>query len=168
MDDEKELTVLKNLIEAGKEKGFLTYDEVNDVLPAGIVQSEQLDDIMVMFGEMDIAIVDEEAKDENKNEVKDEDGEATEASGESEESETVVPVGDGGLLMYLVRMYLKRMGSVALLSREGEVEIAKKIEEGENIVLEILMRSAVGIKEVITIGEKLKREPFASRIWFVD
>lgn len=157
MDDEKELTVLKNLIEAGKEKGFLTYDEVNDVLPAGIVQSEQLDDIMVMFGEMDIAIVDEEAKDENKNEVKDEDGEATEASGESEESETVVPVGDGGRSNDPVRMYLKRMGSVALLSREGEVEIAKKIEEGENIVLEILMRSAVGIKEVITIGEKLKK-----------
>jgi RNA polymerase primary sigma factor len=157
MDDEKELTVLKNLIEAGKEKGFLTYDEVNDVLPAEIVQSEQLDDIMVMFGEMDIAIVDEDAKDEAKADAKDEDGEAAEAKDEDGEAEPVAPSGDGARSNDPVRMYLKRMGSVALLSREGEVEIAKKIEEGENIVLEILMRSAVGIKEVITIGDKLKK-----------
>jgi RNA polymerase primary sigma factor len=158
MDDEKELTVLKSLIEAGKEKGFLTYDEVNDVLPPGIVQSDQLDDIMVMFGEMDIAIVDEDAKEDAKGAAKDEDGEPVEAAAEGEEGEAPVAVSaDSARSNDPVRMYLKRMGSVALLSREGEVEIAKKIEEGENIVLEILMRSAVGIKEVITIGEKLKK-----------
>lgn len=158
MDDEKELNVLKNLIEAGKEKGFLTYDEVNDVLPAEIVQSDQLDDIMVMFGEMDIAIVDDEKAAEAAD-SKEEAEEGAEAQPESDSDGEPVAVtgGDNARSNDPVRMYLKRMGSVALLSREGEVEIAKKIEEGENIVLEILMRSAVGIKEVITIGEKLKK-----------
>jgi RNA polymerase primary sigma factor len=130
MDDEKELTVLKSLIEAGKEKGFLTYDEVNDVLPPGIVQSDQLDDIMVMFGEMDIAIVDEDAKEDAKGAAKDEDGEPVEAAAEGEEGEAPVAVSaDSARSNDPVRMYLKRMGSVALLSREGEVEIAKKLKK---------------------------------------
>ncbi len=150
MKEEKDVSIVKNLIDTGKEKGYLTYEEVNEVLPSDIVASEQLDDIMIMFGEMDIAIVDNEkegqaVRDRLKAEQA-EDGEESEGK-EVEFARSNDPV----------RMYLKRMGSVALLTREGEVEIAKRIEEGENEVLEILMRSAIGSREILTIGEKLKK-----------
>jgi RNA polymerase primary sigma factor len=146
----KSVENVKQLIDIGKEKGYLTYEEVNEVLPNDIVAGEQLDDIMIMFGEMDIAIVDSEKegqamRDRLKAEV-DEDGE------ERESKEAVAARSNDP-----VRMYLKKMGAVSLLTREGEVEIAKRIEEGENEVLEILMRSTIGVKEIITIGDKLKR-----------
>lgn len=149
MKDDKDLNLVKNLIDTGKEKGYLTYEEVNEVLPNEIVASEQLDDIMIMFGEMDIAIVDTEKegralRDRLKAEHPDDE------EGESREAEAARSNDP-------VRMYLKRMGSVALLTREGEVEIAKRIEEGENEVLEILMRSTIGVKEILTIGDKLKK-----------
>jgi RNA polymerase primary sigma factor len=144
--EDKDTGILQDLIDSGKEKGFLTYEEVNEVLPNEVVQSEQIDDIMVMFGELDIAIVDSEKQGKKSKKSKDAEDEAATAK-KIETARSNDPV----------RMYLKRMGSVALLSREGEVEIAKKIEEGENEVLEILMKSPVGIKEVLLIGEKLKK-----------
>ncbi|MEZ4704788.1 MAG: RNA polymerase sigma factor RpoD [Bdellovibrionota bacterium] len=147
MKEDKDIGQFQNLIDAGKEKGYLTYEEVNRVLPHEVVQSEQLDDIMVLFGELDIAIVDSEKQgkahiDRIKAELPD-----------NQESEKAQAVRSNDP----VRMYLKRMGAVALLTREGEVEIAKKIEEGEDEVLEILIRSTVGTKEVLLIGEKLKK-----------
>ena len=123
MKDEKDVDIVKTLIDAGKEKGYLTYEEVNEVLPTDIISSDQLDDIMIMFGEMDIAIVDNEKegrairdrlKAEQAEEPEDAEGKETELARSNDP----------------VRMYLKRMGSVALLTREGEVEIAKRIEEG--------------------------------------
>jgi len=150
MKEEKDVNLVKTLIESGKEKGYLTYEEVNEVLPTDIIGSDQLDDIMIMFGEMDIAIVDSEKEGRAlRDRLKPEGGE------EGEEGE--LKDGEFARSNDPVRMYLKRMGSVALLTREGEVEIAKRIEEGENEVLEILMRSIIGVKEVLTIGEKLKK-----------
>ncbi|MCB0327225.1 MAG: hypothetical protein KDD52_06370, partial [Bdellovibrionales bacterium] len=147
MKENKDVGQFQNLIDTGKEKGYLTYEEVNEVLPNEVVQSEQLDDIMVLFGELDIAIVDSDKQgkahiDRIKAELPD-----------NQEQEKAQSVRSNDP----VRMYLKRMGAVALLTREGEVEIAKKIEEGEDEVLEILIRSTVGTKEVLLIGEKLKK-----------
>ncbi|MCB0272137.1 MAG: RNA polymerase sigma factor RpoD [Bdellovibrionales bacterium] len=146
MDEEKDIGLLQTLIDTGKEKGYLTYEEVNEVLPNEIIQSEQIDDIMLMFGELDIAIVDNEKQ-----------GKATVEKNRDSKSESETGSVEAARSNDPVRMYLKRMGSVALLSREGEVEIAKKIEEGENEVLEILMKVPVGIKEIILIGDKLKK-----------
>ncbi len=150
MSEDKDLVSVKQLIETGKEKGFLTYEEVNEVLPSNIVESEQLDDIMIMFNEMDIAIVDNEKEGQAVRERQ-----KAGAGGDSEEFE---PKEDAAVRSNdPVRMYLKKMGAVSLLTREGEVEIAKRIEEGENEVLEILLRSQVGVREILLIGDKLKK-----------
>ncbi len=150
---------VKNLIESGKEKGFLTFDEVNEVLPKDIIGSEQIDDIMIMFGEMDIAIVDneQEGKGVRSRQEEEEEAEGEDGNAEASEESTEEVADTGARSNDPVRMYLKRMGSVALLTREGEVEIAKRIEEGEDQVLEILIKSSIGVKEVITVGDKLKK-----------
>ncbi len=150
--DRKEV---KALMDAGREKGFLTYDEINDALPQDIVSSDQIDDVMSMFGEHDIEIVDTANKsmklpepkptvvEEHKPEEEDKEDEDYEAGyGKSNDP---------------VRMYLRKMGSVSLLTREGEVEIAKRIEEGEKEVLQAVLSSPVAIREILELGERLKK-----------
>lgn len=139
---------VQQLIDMGKEKGFLTYDEVNDMLPASMVSSEQLEDVMSMFGEMDIEIVDSGDK---VTAVKEDDSE------EEEESEVELEAGTLGRTNDPVRMYLREMGQVALLTREGEVEIAKRIEEGEALVTKVVMRTPIAVREVKQLLEKLDR-----------
>ncbi len=139
---------IQQLIDMGKDKGFLTYDEVNDMLPANMVSSEQLEDVMSMFGEMDIEIVESESK-------------ATGTKGdEGEESEREVELEAGtlGRTSDPVRMYLREMGQVALLTREGEVEIAKRIEEGEAQVTEVVMRTPIAAEAVMKLLAKLENE----------
>ncbi len=153
--DRKEV---KDLIEAGRQKGFLTYDEVNDALPADVVSSDQIDDVMSMFGDNDIEIVDAQkaaAATETKPQVAaSEEGEAEKnKEEEEEEKEEEEP---GGKSNDPVRLYLRKMGSVSLLTREGEVEIAKRIEEGEKEVLRSLLACKVAVAEIIEIGAKLK------------
>ncbi len=118
---------VQQLIDMGKEKGFLTYDEVNDMLPASMVSSEQLEDVMSMFGEMDIEVVDSDSKissSKDDDDLDDEDG----------DGDVELEAGTLGRTSDPVRMYLREMGQVALLTREGEVEIAKRIEEGDALV----------------------------------
>lgn len=154
-DEKRQIQIeeLKELISRGKEKGFLTYDELNEVLPEDLVSPEKLDDMMMIFDEMDIEIVDSE------DEVTmfktraglSPDEEVEEAEEEAEDDEdTATRVGDP------VRMYLREMGQVALLSREEEVEIAKRIEAGEREVFNAIMESSVGIREILSIREKLE------------
>ncbi len=146
---------VKALMDAGREKGFLTYDEINDALPQDIVSSDQLDDVMSMFGDHDIEIVDSGNKsmklpepkptviEEHKPEEEDKEDEDYEAGyGKSNDP---------------VRMYLRKMGSVSLLTREGEVEIAKRIEEGEKEVLSAVLSSAIAIREILELGDRLKK-----------
>ena len=150
---------VKDLLALGRDKGFLTYDEVNDALPADIVSSDQIDDVMSMFGDNDIAIVDEankvklpETKPPEPEPVAAKDAEeAEEEKKEQEEDDAFSKSNDP------VRMYLRKMGSVSLLTREGEVEIAKRIEEGEKEVLDAVLHSSIAIKEIIQIGERLKK-----------
>jgi RNA polymerase primary sigma factor len=144
---------VQQLIDLGKEKGYLTYDEVNDILPADMVSSDQLDDVMSMFGEMDIEVVDSEQKISlGKDQVLDEDmGE------EEEEEESEFEAGILGRTSDPVRMYLREMGQVSLLTREGEVEIAKRIEEGDAMVTAVIMKTPIAFKEIISLGERLAR-----------
>jgi RNA polymerase primary sigma factor len=144
---------VQQLIDLGKEKGYLTYDEVNDILPEGLVSSDQLDDVMSMFGEMDIEVVDSEQKVSlrQSREVEDE------SSEEESEEETEFEAGVLGRTSDPVRMYLREMGQVSLLTREGEVEIAKRIEDGEALVTRVIMKTPIAFKEVIALGEKLAK-----------
>lgn len=145
---------VKDLLAAGREKGFLTYDEVNDALPADIVSSDQIDDVMSMFGDNDIEIVDAQKAAQN-NEIKptvtvEEEKEDVDEDEKDEDDEP------GGKSNDPVRLYLRKMGSVSLLTREGEVEIAKRIEDGEKEVLRALLACKVAVEEILDIGNKLK------------
>src|SRR5512136_1865564 len=150
----KNLDEVKQLIDLGKEKGFLTYDEVNDLLPPDIVSSEQIDDVMSMFGEMDIEIV-ESAQKVKIPKIKLDLEEEEELEGEQEELE--FEPGALGRTSDPVRMYLREMGSVSLLTREGEVEIAKRIEEGERDVASVILNTPITVKEVVSLGDRLRK-----------
>jgi RNA polymerase primary sigma factor len=141
---------VQQLIEMGKEKGFLTYDEVNDMLPSDMISSEQLDDIMGMFGDMDIEIVESEAKAP----IKDESDELDE---DGDDDDVELEAGTLGRTSDPVRMYLREMGQVALLTREGEVEIAKRIEDGEIQVTRVVMRTPIAFHEVINLLGRLEK-----------
>jgi RNA polymerase primary sigma factor len=139
----------KKLISLGEEKGFLTYDDVNDMLPPDVTSSDQIDDIIILFGEKNIDIIDTEQ------------GEKLVVKKPAEDvvpvkfPETLALVPGAGKTGDPVKMYLREMGSVSLLSREGEVEIAKKIEEGARETMSAIFRLSVSIKEVFNIGDKL-------------
>jgi RNA polymerase primary sigma factor len=150
----KNIDDVKQLIDIGKEKGFLTFDEVNDILPPDIA-TEQIDDVMGMFGDMDIEIVDSAQKVKiPKIKIDLEEGEE-EAEGEAEEVE--FEPGAIGRTSDPVRMYLREMGSVSLLTREGEVEIAKRIEDGDREVAGIILNTPITVKEVMMLGDKLRK-----------
>jgi RNA polymerase primary sigma factor len=149
----KNMDDVKQLIGIGKEKGFLTYDEVNDILPPDIA-TDQIDDVMGMFGDLDIEIVDSSQKIKIPKMKSDLD-EDEEAEGESEEVE--FEPGSIGRTSDPVRMYLREMGSVSLLTREGEVEIAKRIEDGERDVASVILNTPITVKEVLSLGERLRK-----------
>jgi len=141
---------MKQLISMGKEKGYLTYDEVNDILPPDIVSPEHIDDLMVLFGEMDIELVDADQGESSVEVVKVDDKELL-------EEEKSLALRDGsGHTDDPVRMYLREMGSIPLLTREGEVEIAKRIEETQNQIIMAVIKNPLAAKEVIHLREKLK------------
>jgi RNA polymerase primary sigma factor len=159
---------VKKLIAMGKAKGFLTYDELNSTLPAEVVSSEQFGSIMTMFGEMDIEIVDapegeriRKARDSEEagEEAEDADIEAGAGVGEeNEKEEKEIDLTPGALSRTddPVRLYLKEMGSVALLSREGEIEIAKRIEEGKKDIASVIYGMPMTIEFVLALCDQLK------------
>ncbi|HET6414360.1 MAG TPA: RNA polymerase sigma factor RpoD [Anaeromyxobacter sp.] len=152
MSDITERSEVKELMARGREKGFLTYDEVNDALPSDI-GSDQIDDVMSMFGEHDIEVVDGAEK---KMKLPDKPPEP-EAKAEAEEEKDEDDDAGYGKSNDPVRMYLRKMGSVSLLTREGEVEIAKRIEEGEKEVLAAVLSSSIAIREIAELGERLRK-----------
>ncbi|HET8760255.1 MAG TPA: RNA polymerase sigma factor RpoD [Nitrospiria bacterium] len=168
MSKDEKLDEVKNLISLGKEKGFLTYDELNNALPADVLSSEQIDNLMVMFGEMDIEVVDSgeesrfpqmEEAEEELDELEEGEEVGEEFLEESEEKEKEIDLTPGILSRTddPVRLYLKEIGSVHLLSREGEIEIAKRIEEGKREVSSIVFGMPMTVKEVLASGELLKQ-----------
>jgi RNA polymerase primary sigma factor len=142
----------KKLISLGEEKGFLTYDDVNDLLPSDIISSDQIDDIIMLFGEKNIDIIDTDKGEKLIVKKPAEDM----AGIKEEETLGLAPlVGKTG---DPVKMYLREMGLVSLLSREGEVEIAKKIEEGLKESMDAVFGVDVCIKTVVDMGVRLKNE----------
>jgi len=140
---------IKKLIDAGKEKGYLTYDQVNDLIPGDVHSPEDLDDLLTTIGTQGIDVLDgtkglpsEQKFDELE---------------EGEDVELDLTPGALEKTNDPVRMYLREMGTVPLLTREGEVEIAKRIERGQLRVLKALSRSPIVIKEILALGEDLKR-----------
>lgn len=140
----------KKLISLGEEKGFLTYDDVNDLLPADIVSSDQIDDIIMLFGEKNIDIIDTDKGE--KLVVKKTVDEGTDLKRDS----MIDLMAIAGKTGDPVKMYLREMGFVSLLSREGEVVIAKKIEEGAAEVMDAMFSVELAIREIIDIGVRLK------------
>ncbi|MHB8137137.1 MAG: RNA polymerase sigma factor RpoD [Smithellaceae bacterium] len=140
----------KKLLSLGEEKGFLTYDDVNDMLPPDVNSSDQIDDIIMLFGEKNIDIIDTEQGE--KLVVK----KPVEDVLPSKFSEALALVPGVGKTGDPVKMYLREMGLVSLLSREGEVEIAKKIEEGARETMWAIFSLTVSVAEVLSIGEKLE------------
>src|SRR5919197_791337 len=146
---------MKMLISMGKEKGYLTYDEVNDILPPEVVSPEHIDDLMVLFGEMDIELVDTDHGESNVEVVKVDHKELLD-----EDKALGLRESGSGHTDDPVRMYLREMGSIPLLTREGEVEIAKRIEEAQNQIIMAVIKNPLATKEVLHLREKLKNGKF--------
>lgn len=149
MSKDEKMTDVQQLISVGKEKGYLTYDELNNALPDDLISSDEMDSIMMMFGELDIDIVDH-VEEEGYPKLLAEEELEEEDKEEREIGLGIARTDDP------VRLYLKEMGDVSLLSREGEIEIAKRIEEGKKEIETIIFSMPFTFNEVISFGERLK------------
>ncbi|MGM0452207.1 MAG: RNA polymerase sigma factor RpoD [Thermodesulfobacteriota bacterium] len=136
------------LISKGKEQGYLTYEQISEVLPEQMMSPEQIDETLMWFDDLDIEVV-EKKKQKLSTDSKKEDGEQVAESEEIDESAAFKSVNDP------VKMYLREMGMVTLLSREGEIEIAKKIEAGEQEVLKAMLETTLGVDSVINLGDQI-------------
>jgi RNA polymerase primary sigma factor len=140
---------IKKLIDTGKEKGYLTYDQVNDLIPQDVQSPDDLEDLLTTIGTQGIDVLEgpkvpSTALDKEDEEV-------------GEDVELDLTPGALEKTNDPVRMYLREMGTVPLLTREGEVEIAKRIERGQLRVLKALSRSPIVIRELLAMGEDLKK-----------
>jgi len=142
---------LKQLMSTGKEKGYVLYDEVNELLTEEYPGGRELEELLTELDSAGVEILEEPKLEFEK---KSEEGEEIELEFVQDFSDkTNDPV----------RMYLREMGSVPLLTREGEIELAKRIERGQAAVRKSLSRSALVIREILTLPELLHKDPFAVR-----
>jgi RNA polymerase primary sigma factor len=159
MADEPKLQELDKLIAKGKEKGYLTYDEVNDALPSDIVSLDQLDDIMMLFGSMDIEVVDSAKAHRLPSE-----GAGQAADPEPDDDEPVEPrridltPGPVGRTEDPVRLYLREMGRVSLLTREGEITLAKRIEEGKDEATRAILSTTLALEKIRIVRDDLRKD----------
>jgi RNA polymerase primary sigma factor len=160
---EEKYDQVRQLINMGKERGYLLYDEVNDILPAEVHSSEEIDDLLSTFERYGIDIYEDAAAAKAaRASMESEGGEsetkpAEEASGSSsDDNELDLTPGALEKTNDPVRMYLREMGTVPLLTREGEVAIAKRIERGQNLVLKTISRSPIVLKELLAVAKDLR------------
>ena len=139
---------VKNLLTKGKERGYITYEELNKAVPAGEYTSEQIDDTMALISDMGINLIDGEP---------DDDEDSSKSSDEKDDSSNVANA-DLGRTDDPVRMYLREMGSVELLSREGEIAIAKRIEAGRDVMIGGICESPLTIQAIIAWHKALESE----------
>jgi RNA polymerase primary sigma factor len=137
---------LKKLIAQGKKSGILSYGEINKALPDEMLSADQIDNTLMMFEDLGIDIVDETNNTLKKTRSK-------KTTTGTKVGNTAVP--DYGSVTDPVKMYLREMGLVTLLSREGEVEIAKKIEAGEQDVLKALLETSLGVEYLLDLGQRI-------------
>ena len=138
---------IKTLLSRGKKQGYLTYDEINETLPEDLLSPEQIDETLMLFYANNIEVVD---KKHQKKVVK---------LKKTKEKKAVTKSSSGpdfGTVTDPVKMYLREMGLVTLLSREGEVVIAKKIEAGEQEILRALLESTTGVEAILDLGENIE------------
>ncbi|HTT34148.1 MAG TPA: RNA polymerase sigma factor RpoD [Methylomirabilota bacterium] len=159
---EEKYDAVRQLIAIGKERGYLLYDEVNDSLPAEVHSSEEIDDLLTTFERNGIEIYEDaaSAKAARAVEVSADHGEhdaVKEEGHEIEGSDLDLTPGSLEKTNDPVRMYLREMGTVPLLTREGEVTIAKRIERGQLVVMKAITRSPIVIKELIAVGDDLRK-----------
>jgi len=159
---EEKYDAVRQLIAIGKERGYLLYDEVNDSLPAEVHSSEEIDDLLTTFERNGIEIYEDQASAKAARAVEvsavggDHEGVAKDDAHEGESDLDLTP-GSLEKTNDPVRMYLREMGTVPLLTREGEVTIAKRIERGQLVVMRSITRSPIVIKELIAVGDDLRK-----------
>ena len=160
---------IRKLIDMGIQRGYLNYEEVNELLPVDMIHPQHLDEVMMLLQENEIEVIEtKRVRAEGDEEAtEDDDGlqVATNQTGNveslddmeaSEAAEQPAAVEEAAKGADPVKLYLKKMGSVSLLTREGEVEIAKRIEEGESEILRALLASRLGIVAIVDLGERLQ------------
>ena len=158
MSEEPKLEELDRLISIGKQKGFLTYDEVNDALPSDIVSLDQLDDIMMMFGAMDIEVVDSAKAGRLPSEVASAPRRPVEDDDDGPPEPIDLTPGPVGRTEDPVRLYLREMGRVALLTREGEIALAKRIEEGKDQVTRAILSTNLALERFRELRDQLRAQ----------
>src|SRR2546427_3668162 len=146
---EEKYDEVRQLINIGKEKGYLLYDEVNELLPSEITSSDELDDLFNTFGSAGIEVIDADQKYLRDDKIIDRTAEG------AEELELDLTPGALDKTNDPVRMYLREMGTVPLLTREGEVAIARRIERGKLSVIKSISRTPLVAKKVIQLGDQL-------------
>ena len=151
MGIEEKYEEVRHLINLGRERGYLLYDEVNDVLPEEMHSPEDLDDMFLLFDSLGIEMVDSEEKYKQKVEEK-----TTEKEDEPGEQKVDLTPGALEKTNDPVRMYLREMGTVPLLTREGEVEIARRIERGEKNVVKALARSKYVVSQMLDYAQRIR------------
>ena len=158
MSIEEKYDEVKELILMGKERGYLLYDEVNDLLPEGICSSDELDSIFSLFGSAGIEVIDTEQKFQDSGKRRDKRSDSP-----GDDSEFDINAINLDKTNDPVRLYLREMGTVPLLSREGEVEIAKRVEHGQRVILKALSRSPLVVNEILNVGDQLKKNEISIR-----
>ncbi|MGH9817470.1 MAG: RNA polymerase sigma factor RpoD [Candidatus Acidiferrales bacterium] len=157
---EEKYDQVRQLITLGKERGYLLYDEVNDILPAEVHSSEEIDDLLTTFERYGIEVYEDLAAAKAARaaaEATEGAPEAAETKEEAAEEELDLSPGTLEKTNDPVRMYLREMGTVPLLTRDGEVAIAKRIERGQLMVLKTISRSPIVLKELLAIGDDLRQ-----------
>src|SRR6195256_1986002 len=159
-DAETRRTRLKNLIKLGKERGFLTYAEINDHLPDDLVDAEQIEAIISTFGDMGIQVYDQAPDQETLLIASDTAPVAQPDEDVEEQAEAALSTVDSefGRTTDPVRMYMREMGSVELLTREGEIEIAKRIEEGLRHMILAISACPTTVREILELADKVEKD----------
>ena len=163
---EEKYEAVRELIAVGKERGYLLYDEVNDSLPAEVHSSEEIDDLLTTFERNGIEIYEDQAAAKAARAVEVSVEQTANATRLQKTTDTRKKASGSDLDLTPgslektndpVRMYLREMGTVPLLTREGEVTIAKRIERGQLVVMKSITRSPIVIKELIAVGDDLRK-----------
>ncbi len=143
---------LKKLVAKGKKKGQVTFDEINKTLPAEMLSAERIDETLMIFDELNIKVINKEKQKDGGKDKKEKKKKDKTDSGIGS-----ISLSDFGSVTDPVKMYLREMGLVTLLSREGEIKIAKKIEAGEQEVIRAMLETTAGINSIIAMGDSIER-----------